>query len=54
MPTPTPQEEGNTPMTLTDAMLDALCGCPEMTFEERVLDDARSMNARLIYTGAVT
>lgn len=40
--------------TLTDADLDRMCGVPTMTFEERVIDDARSMKLREHYTGAVS
>lgn len=40
--------------TLTDAELDRLCGVPTMTFDERVLDDYRSMSLREQYTGAVS
>lgn len=41
-------------MTLTEAMIDRLCGQPEQTFQERVLDDARRMSLREQYTGAVS
>jgi hypothetical protein len=40
--------------TLTDRDLDLLCGTPTRTFEERMIDDARSMTLREQYTGAVS
>lgn len=38
-------------MTLTEAMIDRLCGDPSMTYEERVRYDARQLEVQVKWTG---